>query len=183
LDGPFVGLGVAVAVWPGAGKELSPARVGRCADDEVRPTLLPVAGDLEWMTYADAAPAIGCSRPTIARMVKAGAIRSKEQAWRHLPSSWRADVERVAVEWAQERREAEVRRRSRPASAAPDDGEVWLSVADAALVMGLSRNGVLYRVDRGLVPHVRRGVRVWLRRGHVEQAAAARAFQRRARGE
>jgi hypothetical protein len=128
------------------------------------------------MTYADAMPLLGCSGPTVARLVREGRIRSREQAWRAWPSLWRQDVERVAAGRAEERQAAEARSRARPLSLPPDDEHVWLTPVEAALVLGMSRPGVHYRAQRELLPHVKHGRRVWFRRDHIEQAAAARAF-------
>lgn len=139
--------------------------------------------DPDWMTYADAEPMLGCSHTKIAAMVKAGRIRSRDQTYRAWPSLWRADVDRVAGELAAERAAVQKRRSARPMKAPPDDDHVWLSPAEAALVLGLTRTGVMYRAHEGLLPHVRRGRRVWFRREHIEQAAAARAFVARARGQ
>ncbi len=146
-------------------------------------TLSAVGGardDAGWMTYVEAMPLLECSGGAVTGLVKAGRIRSRAQVGRRLPSLCRKDVERVAVERAEERRQAEERRAARaapPIWSPPDDGEVWLSATEAGLVLGLTPTGMRYRADHDLIPHVRRGRRVWFRRDHVEQAAAARAFQ------
>ena len=67
----------------------------------------------------------------------------------------------------------------RPTNAPPDDGQVWVTTKTAALVLGLTPNGVGARIRAGTLPAVLRGSRYWLRRVDVETAAAARVFMRR----
>lgn len=139
-----------------------------------------MADDSEWVTYLEAARMIGCSPGLVGRMVKSGELEARgrqEQRW--LPTISRVSALEVAEARAERQRLAELRRTARPAWLPPDDGNVWLSPQEAGLVIGLTHMGVRYRAIHGLIPATRCGGRWWLRRDHVEQAAAARVFQRR----
>lgn len=129
------------------------------------------------MTYVEAAAMAGIAVSAVGAAVRRGDLVSREQVGSAHPSLRRGDVEAWVAERARRRRELEEKAARPPVSAPPDDGHVWLDPITAGLVLGMSANGVRYRVERGLLPHVRRGHRVWLRRDHVEQAAAARALR------
>jgi hypothetical protein len=139
----------------------------------------------DWITWTQAAVMTGLPRSRIGWAIGSGRV-AKRRGSRSLPSLRRSSVQAFAREWvaeqqaveAQKRAEAK-RRMERPDWSAPDDGKVWLSTAEAALVLGLLKTGVRYRADQSLLPVERRGLRLWFRRDHVEQAAAARTFRRR----
>jgi hypothetical protein len=136
-----------------------------------------------WITYVEAAALVGCSNRVITRAVRTGQIESRARLGvTREPSLRRTSVRAFALVWAQERAAVAERApaRSRPGSLPPDDEHVWLSTRTAALVLGMTPTGVRYRVHQGLLPHVRRRGRLWFRREHVEQAAAARAFRKAA---
>lgn len=138
-----------------------------------------------WVSRATAAEIIGCTLYAVWSAAASGELETR-RAPRHKPAISRASVEAWAARWRseqrlkQQRREAvERERRARLAvSGPPEDGDVWLDAGATAVVLGISRSRVsqLARVDR--LPHVRRGRRLWFRRTHVEQIAAARAWQR-----
>jgi excisionase family DNA binding protein len=109
---------------------------------------------------------------------------SNGSAHRTTPSVCRTSAEAYAAVFAEQRAEAqrhqaEVQRARAERSGGPADGDVWLSVETTALVLGLSTSRVLQLVHAELLPATQIGRRWWLRRSGVEQAAAARAFQRR----
>lgn len=141
----------------------------------------------DWITWAQAGAMTGLPRSRIGWAIKNGRI-ARRGGSRSLPSLRRSSVEAFALEWGAEQAAVQAQKRAcakrrieRPEWAAPDDGDVWLSTAEAALVLGLTKTGVRYRADQDLIPHERRGSRLWFRRDHVEQVAAARAFRSRVR--
>ncbi len=133
-----------------------------------------------WVTQARAAEIVGCSPARIPAMVAEGLL-TRRPGPRIQPSISRASAERAAVVWAERARAEAVacqeRREARPANGPPDDKDVWVSTATAAIALGLSRNRVGDRIRAGRLPAVLCGNRYWLRRADVETAAAARAFQ------
>ena len=138
-----------------------------------------VAERASWVSWTEATAIVGCPRSRLERAVRDGTVDSRPQAWRTLPSVRRFSLEALIAVYAQEQRAAEERRTRRPATAPPDDELVWLTMAEVALLLQITRPGVRYRVEQDLIPHVRIGRRVWFRRDHVEQVAAARAFRMR----
>lgn len=135
----------------------------------------------EWITLAEASALIGCSRHTVERYVGSGQIRRRYPRARRTPTLDRASVESFAAWWQERGREMEQRRREQRSQrlGPPQDGEVWLDSATAALVLGYSPQylGRLALAER--VPGYREGLgrpsRWWFRRRDIEQLAAARA--------
>ncbi|MGB3762726.1 MAG: excisionase family DNA-binding protein [Ornithinimicrobium sp.] len=62
----------------------------------------------------------------------------------------------------------------------PDDGQVWLSIATTAALVGVERTTIRYKVAAGRIPAIRRGRRWWIRRQDAEVVANARRFRQRA---
>jgi excisionase family DNA binding protein len=130
-----------------------------------------------------AARIAGCSDRTIARAVAAGHIKRRETTSRAVPSLDRVTVEAYATqrraEQAARARDKAVgeqdRDRRRSTLRPPDDGNVWLTPTEAALVLGLSPSRVkqMTRQDR-LPHHTTPAGRHFFRRDHIEQVAAAR---------
>lgn len=138
------------------------------------------AREARWVSHAEAANVIGCSRHDVARLVEAGELAHRVAA-RRRPSIDRADAIALQPVWAErqearqqlEREPAEVRR---PVTASPDDGDVWLSTTTTAIALGISPSAVRQRAQRGTLPHYRTATRLWFRRRDVETRAAAQAF-------
>ncbi|UFN45201.1 helix-turn-helix domain-containing protein [Nocardioides okcheonensis] len=153
-------------VWV-SGESVDRLIVARAADEQ------------EWVSQADAAQVVGCSRGRIPELIKEGLLVQRPGP------RWRASISRESAVsasevWSQRVRGTELkrdeRRRTRPTNEPPDDGHVWVTTTTAALTLGLTRNGVGQRIRAGTLPGTRRGNRYWLRRQDVEVAAAARAF-------
>lgn len=134
----------------------------------------------EWVSQARAAEIVGCSASRIPVLVAEGLLTQRPGP-RIQPSIGKDSAVRAAKVWAERVRAEEVarneRRAARPSNAPPDDDDVWVSTATAALALRLSRNRVGDRIRAGTLPAVLRGNRYWLRRADVETAAAARAFE------
>lgn len=118
------------------------------------------ADEASFVTYVEAAAIAGTAVSTIGSAVRRGELVPREQSGTPRPSLRRVDVVAWAFERARRRRDLEEKAAPPPDSASPDDGHVWLDPVTAGLVLGLSANGVRYRVERGLLPHVRCGHRV-----------------------
>ncbi|WP_342748981.1 helix-turn-helix domain-containing protein [Nocardioides gansuensis] len=136
-----------------------------------------------WMSWQEAADLIGCSRHAVAKLLAAGHL-NRRQVNRAVSLS-PASVEAAARVHAEQQKAADQARAAdrlakehalRERTAPPDDGEVWLDVTTAALLLGVTANSVRQRIRHGRVPATRRGRRFWLRRVDVEQASAAAAF-------
>jgi len=118
----------------------------------------------------------------IARLAEEGLIVQRPGP-RGQPSISRESAEAAAQVLAERReriaaegQESEaLRNRNRP----PDNGTVWLSVKTTALLLGLSESGTTLRIRSGTLPATRSGRRWWVRREDAEQAATAKAFERR----
>lgn len=136
-----------------------------------------------WISWAEAAALADCGDGIIAYAVRTGRIQRRPVANRSERSLLRASVlafaqERAATALAQARR-ARDRQDWKLSAQPPDDGHVWLTRQDAAAVLGVSINRVSQLARDGLVPHLRRRHRVWFRRDHLEQVAAARRLNQR----
>lgn len=140
------------------------------------------ADERDWVSQAEAAALVGCSHARVPELVAEGLLVQRPSP-RGQASIGRASTVRAALAWADRQAAHEVARQeraaARPSNAAPDDGQVWVTTATAALVMGMSRNGVGERIRAGTLPAVLRGNRYWMRRTDVETAAAARVFASR----
>ena len=145
----------------------------------------------EWVSWRDAADLIGCPITAVSRAVERGEIE-RRAADRYAPSLRRTSVETFAQErWpvlvqqrrdrqaaAARRRDERRRRRDEPGrrERPPDEEHVWLSRTATALLLGISHNTLSKLTTDDKIPHTRVGQRVWYRRDHAEQAAAARAI-------
>ncbi|SDS20770.1 DNA binding domain-containing protein, excisionase family [Nocardioides scoriae] len=128
------------------------------------------------MTYAQAAAILGVHVSNVPKLVTRGEIRSRGTRGPHA-SLLRADVEAV-LERRRERRRAKAGQEAapppRPVTAPPDDDHEWLTLEEAGEVIGISGQAVGKRAKRGKIPHVRQGVRVWVRADHAQIAANSR---------
>ena len=133
--------------------------------------------DPEWISIAAAQRIAGCSEPTVLRAIANGQLRQRTGLPRGVPSLHRESVEM----WAEERRAATAaaaraaRQGREPLSAAPKDGQDWLTTKQAAPIVGRSPAWLVDRAARGLAPHVRKGNRLWWRRDQVEAMGSVRA--------
>lgn len=133
-----------------------------------------------WISWREAADILGCPRHVIPRLIDQGHLEQR-LAHRTRPSVSRESVEAHAPTYAEHRAEAQRQKAERQKARAariegPPNGDVWLNVATAALVLELSTSGVLRKIHADQLPATRVGRRWWLRRRDVEQAAAVRAF-------
>jgi len=135
-----------------------------------------------WLTYREAAAAAGCSEPTIAYYVRQGRIDQREVPRRY-PSLREQSVAEFARWWAHEQvvlRRAREDRQAHVAEreATPDAAVVWLSSAEVAIMLSVTRAWVrlLGRADR--LPATVHRHRLWFQRQHIEQYIAARAAER-----
>lgn len=136
-----------------------------------------------WISWREAADTLGCPRHVIPRLIDQGHLEQRP-VHRTRPSLSRESVEAYVPVYAEhladaQRREVEEQEARAARIEGPRDGDVWLNVATAALVLELSSNGVLKKVHAGQLPATQIGHRWWLRRSDVEQAAAVRAFLQR----
>lgn len=137
------------------------------------------------VTYAQAAQVLGCHVSNVPRLVARGELVSHGR--RGTPGSLlRSDVEQLATRRREARQGATgaAEQRPTPPTYEPDPavhGQYeWLSVAQAAVLVGLSEMAIRKRVKRGTMPHVRvddgtRHGRVWIRADHARIAANVRA--------
>jgi len=121
----------------------------------------------EWVTQREAAALLGVHVSLVGKLVARGDLHPRVER----PSLSRAEV--VAL--------AEERARPKPAETTtppdpeepwtpqpPDDEHEWLTSDEAAELLGLTRNGVNYRAQKGKLPYVRVGWRRWFRLDHLE---------------
>ena len=135
-----------------------------------------------WVSLKEARKIVGCSDLLIARLADEGLIEQRP-GHRGQPSISRESAEAAAQVLAQRREQIHAKRKAREAlrgrNRPPDNGTVWLSVKTTALLLGLSESGTTLRIRSGTLPATRRGRKWWVRREDAEQAAAAKAFERR----
>lgn len=133
-------------------------------------------GDAGWVSWVEAAAILGCSPGTVRALVASGRLSTRPRRGPR-PSVEASSVQALAVRdaWRARRRRAR-RKRRRRRGAQPDNDAVWLGAVTAGLVMGVSTERVRQRARAGTLPVVVYGGRMWFRRTHVEQAAAARTF-------
>lgn len=155
----------------------------------------PTGADAEdsWITWVQAAELIGVSTTTINNMVRDGRLEHRPGP-RKQPSvslvsarqvaADRREAQRAAEEAAAERAQARRDRAARRAEAhaaanqPPDDGDVWLSMTETALLLGITKAAVRQKIAADRLPATRHGRRWWIRRQHAENLAAARAARR-----
>jgi excisionase family DNA binding protein len=121
----------------------------------------------------EAAQIIGCSPQTVLAAAKAGRIEQRHVP-RGFPSISRASVETFAAEHQQRTREREQVVARQPVSRPPDDPHTWLSSAETAQVLGISRRRVDQLAKRESLPFVQAGRRRWFRQDHIELVSHAR---------
>lgn len=133
----------------------------------------------EWVSWSEAERIVGCSEPTVQRLVESGAIVTR-QAPRGVASLERASVLRAADTWRSEQERRQQDRESRAnapgRSKAPSGGDVWVPTAVAAMALGVTPNRIRQLVADGRLPATKKATKLWFRRRDVEIAAAARAF-------
>lgn len=139
------------------------------------------AEESRWISMEAAAAVVGVSASTINKAAAKGDIEQRRAAKR-VPSLNRSSVEQYAqrhrLEVAQRDKEAA---RKRASVGPPDDGQVWFGAATTAAVLGLSTGRIGQLARQGRLPYTQRGARRWFSRTHIEQIAAARAFEARRR--
>jgi hypothetical protein len=133
----------------------------------------------EWISIAAAQRLAGCSEPTVLKALANGELQQRTGLPRGVPSINRKSAESWAATWraAADARAARraVLQSHRPRSAPPDDGYEWLSTKEAAPIVNRSLAWLVDRAARDLVPHERRGNRLWWRRDQVEAMGSVRA--------
>ncbi|WP_397184175.1 hypothetical protein [Nocardioides hwasunensis] len=165
-------------------------RRGQLAASQTRPLVVSKASleaymsaESDWLTWAQACEVVGCSEPTLARLIQSGSIQVREVP-RGVPSLELSSVRAAGTVWRRKRRTAAKRRDRRERRSTkfdpPDDGQVWVGSAVAAAALGITASAVRQRVAAGTLPGVIKASKLWLRRSDVEVAAASRQFQERA---
>ncbi len=131
-----------------------------------------------WVSREKVASWAGCTHKTVDRAVRLGLIvqRTGERT-RGMPSLDRASAEAWATAWATEQ-QARRGRRALRRSGPPDDGDVWLNTATAAIITGLTVPWMRRLAEAQRAPATKVGQRWWWRRDHVEIYAAARVVPR-----
>lgn len=134
-----------------------------------------------WITLVTAAELIGCSVSHVKEAIKRGEIASR-------PSQGpRPCVERPSVlTYRDDTYPTILRKRSRkddqadksPGPQPPDNENVWIRPATAALIVGISRGRISQLLRKEAIPHARIGRHFWIRRDHLEVWAAARRAAR-----
>jgi hypothetical protein len=127
----------------------------------------------QWVTVVKAAEIIGCSPQTVLAAAKGGRIDQRRLP-RGFPSLSRVSVETFADERQRRAGDRQLAAAHRPASTPPDDQHTWLSSAETAQALGISRRRVDQLAMRESLPFVLAGLRRWFRRDHIEMVAAAR---------
>jgi hypothetical protein len=127
----------------------------------------------QWVSCLEAATTAGCSPQTILSAAKAGVIEQRHLA-RGSPSLSRASVESFAAHWRQRLQERERAAARKQVSAPPDDGYDWLTAAQTADMLGLSRRRVDQLAKRESLPFVQAGHLRWFRRDHIDLVKRAR---------
>lgn len=136
-----------------------------------------------WVSWAAAAPLIGCSQKLVQRAAANGQIkrrpgsRPRGRASLEIESVltyatvWRA--QQAARKTGQAAREADAATRSRTP---PDEDQVWLSSSQVAAVLEVSVGRVGQLTHAGALRSTLKGNKRWFPRRHVEQFAARRAL-------
>jgi excisionase family DNA binding protein len=134
----------------------------------------------QWVSYIRAAQIVGCSETAILHAVQRGDIKRRKVESNAQPALSRSSVDRFAGEWAVRQAERECRRTQREAkkSGPPEDGQVWLTSATAALVLGITTSRLRQLAQKERVPFTQTGGRRWYRRDHLEQLSGARCLSR-----
>lgn len=139
----------------------------------------------EWMPIEDAAVLAGVTTTRIRRAITEGRVEQRVGV-HGLPTLSRASVEAFVPVAREERRLAARRTRAaarraaerRARSAPPDDVHTWLTTAQAGHLLGVSRSRVGQLIEVDLLPHERRGHRVWIREDLLRLVINARTARR-----
>lgn len=135
-----------------------------------------------WVTKAEAAQILDCTVTRIERAVRDGVIARRDVRG-PLPTLRRADLASLQVELVAE--QAEERRRRVAAAALeatrqpPDGDQVWLTLQQAAGLLGHSREWVRRLAAEERISATRVGRRWWFRENYVVQRVGAERFARR----
>lgn len=130
------------------------------------------------LTYTQAADLLECHVSNIPKYIRRGLLTSRGGRGTKGGSLDRREVEALAA-WRQEQAAArELRREEKSADPRPDTEHDWLTVAEAAEVIGLTPDAIRKRAGKGKLPHVVHRGKVWVRREHAEVAANVRAARR-----
>lgn len=156
-------------------------RNGRLWEFDAESIRAYVEEEAKWVSAQEASDLTGLHIDTIKRAARRGDIERRQHNHAR-PSISRAS----ALGYAKRRRRRRQTLARRAAARVerkiareqpPQDGDVWLSVTEAALVLGMTPSNVRKRLMAERLPGVQSPTgRWWLRRGHAEQAAAARTF-------
>lgn len=132
-----------------------------------------------WITQRQAAEILGVGPSAVPKMVGRSKLHPRRQAGKE------PTLDLTEVEALRDRREAAVRTRAtrhdREVSrqrTPPDDDHVWLSVPEAAELLGISRQAVNVRARKDQLSSVMKGDRRWIRRDLLEMSERARAVSR-----
>lgn len=158
-------------------------RNGRLWEFDAESIRAYVEEEAKWISAQEAADLTGLNIDTIKRAARRGDIERRQH------NHARPSISRVsALAYAKRRRRRRQTLARRAAARVerkiareqpPQDGDVWLSVPEAALVLAMTPSSVRKRLVAERLPGVQSPAgRWWLRRSHVEIAAAADAFGR-----
>ena len=138
----------------------------------------------DWISQVEAAELLGVTPTSVYRMVSRGDLHPRPRHGMR-PSLNRAEVLDLAQHRAEQAankrkradlraaREAERRRTAGP----PDTEHEWLTVREAAALLGVSQVAINKRCRRDRLPYVEHGGRRWLRRDLLELDQRARRAQ------
>lgn len=150
----------------------------------------------EYVSHDDAAEILGVARSTVIRLVRSGQLSSRARRGAGRPGLLRSEVEQLALarqrKTEQRRRDREAGEASRRAAAQrrarrsaanrwppmpPDTVHDWLTVREAAEVMGVFRQAVQQLCWRGAMPFEWSDGQRWIRRDLLELRQRAQAAQ------
>lgn len=132
-------------------------------------------GFQESLTYAQAAALLDCHVSNIPKYIRRGLLTSHGGRGTKGGSLDRREVEALAERRREEAAARERRRQEKSVDPRPDTMHDWLTVAEAAEVIGLTPDAVRKRAGKGKLPHVVHRGKVWVRWEHAELAANVRA--------
>lgn len=145
-------------------------------------TLTGVEG--EWISQAEAARRLDCTVRAVLSLAERGVVvlaappTVGARRPRTIPSVDAASVRRARLTVERDRAETAARRADK-GPGPPPDGQVWLSIAETAVLIGVSRSRVSQWVHAGRLPATRRRRLWWVRRQDAEVMANARRFRER----
>lgn len=156
-------------------------RNGRLWEFDAASVRAYVEEEARWISADRASELTGVGSSVFKRAAKQGLIEQRKMTHSR-PSLLRESALAYAETWQREQAEArqratDEREARRRRNGPPQDGDVWLSISTAALVIGVSERMLVRLAAQERLPATRsEGGRWWLRRQHVEQWAAARAL-------